>query len=157
MFFNISSYFPVFFRILEFSIFEGLEFYNFRLFGFWNFWWNFRFRGFGNFWTSEYLKLLRGFECSNFWIFEISSFGISEIDLETTINRASVPWSFGCTKRRPERMRLMPFYGSVFLAKPAACKVGPETIINGLPVPWSFGCTKRRPQRMKLKLFMSVF
>ena len=46
-----------------------------------------------------------------FLSFGISKFGIWEIDLETTTNRASVPWSFGCTKRRHRRTKLKPFHG----------------------------------------------
>merc|ERR1711884_466468 len=34
-----------------------------------------------------------------------------KIDLETIINGRSMPWSFGCAKRRPERMELKQFYG----------------------------------------------
>merc|ERR1712217_810277 len=35
-----------------------------------------------------------------------------EIGPETIINGISMPWSFGCTKRRPKRMTLKPFYGT---------------------------------------------
>ena len=40
-----------------------------------------------------------------------------EIGLETIINGRSMPWSFGCTKCRLERMKLKPFYGFARLAR----------------------------------------
>ena len=46
--------------------------------------------------------------------FVVFLFSLFEIDLETIINGRSVPWSFGCTKRRPEIMKLKPFYGTAF-------------------------------------------
>ena len=48
-------------------------------------------------WVGPHLELFRGADF--------------EVDLETIINGRSMPWSFGCTKRRPERMKLKQFYG----------------------------------------------
>ena len=60
--------------------------------------------------------------------------GDFKIDFETIINGRSMPWSFGCTKRRLERMKLKPFYGFARLTRrPRGSESGDSTTFSEPP------------------------
>ena len=54
-----------------------------------------------------------------------------KVDLETIIIGRSMPWSFGCTKRRPERMKLKLFYSFARLTGRGLVTAGPQKELRG--------------------------